>query len=161
MSKNEDWMDETFDQLRSRGASCSQSFSNELEERMMKERLNVPSRNRSMNWVIAMVLLTVGIAGGAYASSAAIKQWMFGPFHLDSDGTIRNTEGDVVGETRKREDGTLDFSVDVGESRIVVEGADLPEGPFSFSFEASENESKSGSAPEVDSQVEKPNSPKK
>jgi hypothetical protein len=114
-----------------------------------------------MNWVIAMVLLTVGIAGGAYANSAAIKEWMYGPFHLDSDGTIRNTQGDVVGETRKREDGTSDVSVEVGESRIVIEGADLPEGPFSFRFEVSESEAKSGSSPEGDAQVDQADSPKK
>jgi hypothetical protein len=151
MTKIENWIDETFDELSSRGASCSKSFSDELEKRLMKEHTGVPVRNRRAAWTIALVLLTAGIAGGAYANSDAIREWIYGPFYSDSEGTIRNEDGEMVGEIRQREDGTMDMSIELDNARIVVQGEnmDLPSGPFSFTFEPSDEASLEGPVTEA------------
>lgn len=101
----------------------------------MKERMSSKSRHRRMTWVVALGLLTVGVAGGAYASSDLINEWLFGPFHADSDGTIRNADGEIVGNNQQLEDGTRKMTLDLGDVSVVAEGVDLPEGEFSLSFE--------------------------
>lgn len=133
MTKNEEWLDEKFHELRSRSASCSKLFSDELEERIMNERRTVTSSRRKM-WTVALALLTIGAAGGTYASSEALKQWFFGPFHADADGIIRDAEGNKIGENQVLEDGSEIATIQVDGVQIVTDGH-LPEGEFKFSFE--------------------------
>ncbi len=133
MTRNEEWLDEKFEKLRSRGAGCSKLFSDELEGKMMKERLNKSSNRRGV-WTIAIALLAIGVASGAYASSDALKQWIFGPFHTDSDGTIRDMTGQKIGENQVLEDGTKIATMQADDVQIVVDGH-VPEGTFQFSFE--------------------------
>lgn len=137
MANNEDWLDEKFCELRSHGASCSKVFSDELEEKLMQERRIVTSSRRKM-WTVALVLLTIGAASGAYASSEALNEWIFGPFHADVDGTIRDAEGNKIGENQVLEDGSEIATIEVDGVRIVTDGP-LPEGyTFQFSFEPSD-----------------------
>lgn len=133
MANNEDWLDEKFNELRSHGASCGKAFFDELEEKIMQERRIGTSGHRKI-WKFTLVLLAVGAAGGAYASSEVINQWIFGPFHADAEGTIRDAEGNKIGENQVLEDGSEIASIEVDGVRIVTDGP-LPEGQFRFSFE--------------------------
>lgn len=125
MPHDEQWIDETFDKWRSRGATADESFSLRLEDRLMDEQSQLPARarRRRIAWVAAIAALVLGIAGGAYAAGDAIRSWIQ-PFALDfgKDGLIRDETGEVIGETIERVDGSFESTVKVGDGAIVIEG---------------------------------------
>jgi hypothetical protein len=138
LTLNEHWIDKTLDELGSRGANCSASFTDELELRLMKERERNPVRRRRMVWTLGLALLTAGVAGGAFANTNAIKNWFYGPFHMGSDGVVRDANGAVVGKTRHLENGTKEVTLDLENASLIIEGGNLPVGSFSFTFEPSD-----------------------
>ncbi len=126
MTNDERWIDETFDKLRSRGATCSESFSDELEDKLMKEQQQQPARarRRRFAWAAGLAILVAGVAGGAYASGNVVMNWLY-PLNLQfgEDGSVRNENGDVIGETVENFDGTFSSTVHFDESNhIVIEG---------------------------------------
>jgi hypothetical protein len=132
MTKNEQWIDDTFDELRSRGASFSESFSDELEERLMNERMKPNAPRRPLAWALLIAMISAGIAGGAYAGGKAIKEWIYGPFHVGMDGLVRNEDGDVVGKSHQNEDGTTDMSLQLDDDTGVSLNLTSPLSSFSF-----------------------------
>jgi hypothetical protein len=135
MPKNENWIEKSFDELRARGAGCSKSFSDDLEKCIVKEWKRPASQNRRAVWTVAIAILTIGITGGAYAGGNLIREWMYGPFIKEADGTIRSLDGALVGETQWNEDGSVTTTITTEDSMVVIDGTDLPEGTFSFEFE--------------------------
>jgi hypothetical protein len=135
MPKNENWIEQSFDELRARGAGCSESFSDDLEKSIVREWKRPASQNRRAVWTVAIAILTIGITGGAYAGGNLIREWMYGPFIKEADGTIRSLDGAHVVETKFNEDGSAVTTITAEESMIVLDSSDLPEGTFSLSFE--------------------------
>jgi hypothetical protein len=107
-------------------------FSEELEARLMNERLEPSKRNRPMGWAIALAILTAGIAGGAYASGDAIKRWIYGPFHVGTDGTVRDAYGKVVGESLPQYDGTTEISLQLDDDTAVSLSVSSPISDFTL-----------------------------
>jgi hypothetical protein len=142
MSQNENWIDKTFDELRARGAGCSESFSDDLEKSIVREWKRPASQNPRAVWTVAIAFLTIGIAGGAYAGGNLIREWMYGPFIKEADGTIRSLDGAHVVETKWNEDGSAVTTITAEDSMIVLDSTDLPEGTFSLSFEPLEENNK-------------------
>ena len=65
-------------------------------------------------------MFTVGIGAGAYANGNAIKEWIYGTFVIGADGTVRNEDGDLVGESYQREDGTTDTFIQLNNGTAVI-----------------------------------------
>lgn len=135
MPKNENWIEKSFDELRARGAGCSKSFSDDLEKSIMKEWKRPAPQNRRAVWTVAIAMLTIGITGGAYAGGNLIREWMYGPFIKEADGTIRSLDGALVGQTEWNEDGSVITTITTENSMVVIDGTELPEGTFSLEFE--------------------------
>lgn len=151
MTRTENLIDKTFDELRTRGAGCSKSFTNDLENRIMKEWKNPVSRNRRAIWTAVIATLVMGVAGGAYAGSDLIREWMYGPFYLEADGTVINTDGDMVGTTEWHSDGTAVTTI-LGEGgMVVIDSSDQTEGAFSVPLQPIvESDAQASKAPESD-----------
>ena len=120
MTTNEHWIDETFEELSSRGATFSDSFTDELEERLMDEQMKPRAKRHPIAWAILITMFTVGIGAGAYANGNAIKEWIYGTFVIGADGTVRNEDGDLVGESYQREDGTTDTFIQLNNGTAVI-----------------------------------------
>jgi hypothetical protein len=139
MTTDERWIDETFDKLRSRGATCGESFSDELEDRLMKEQQQQPARTRRRRfaWAAGLAILVAGLAGGAYAGGNAVMNWIYPmTINFGEDGKVRNADGDVVGETVENFDGTFSSTVYFDEANhIVLEGVGpAPTGNLHFAI---------------------------
>ena len=101
----------------------------------MKEWKRPAAQNRRSVWTVAIAILTIGIAGGAYAGGSLIRGWMYGPFIKEADGTIRSLDGALVGESKWNEDGSAITTITTEDSMVVLDSTDLPEGTFSLDFE--------------------------
>jgi hypothetical protein len=129
-----------FDSLKSQRAVLSESFSQNLEDRLMKAS---KSRRSKRAWVVAAACaLGVLLAGASvgYATTDGFKSWPWSVYFED-DGTITNSDGEVIGGVHQDEDGAETATIQMGEGHISIrpiskiemnEDGELAESPTSM-----------------------------
>lgn len=137
MTKDDRWMDKTFDELRSRGAVCSDLFSNQLEEKIMSEFTSPPKRRvHRLGWTMAIIVLVCGGTAAAYAEN--IRDWVWGRLHVEANGDIRNEDGERVGKVLQADPKNMEMQIQGDIYRLELAGeGEFPDTPFSMSFEPS------------------------
>ena len=121
MESQFDPIDEAFDALKSQRAVFSDSFSTSLEDRLMQEqRKQKRSGTRLMLWV---ALAIVAMLGSGVASYAMTDGWNLWPWSvsIDEQGTVTNSQGDVIGGTVENDDGTSTTFIQMGQGHIEVQ----------------------------------------
>jgi hypothetical protein len=112
MPSQSDPLDHALNLLRSRGAALSDSFSLELEDRLMREQQQQLQGGRwtARGLVAGIVLCGILAAGAAsYAASyAATGGWrgLLRTFWIESDGVVTNKDEQPVGMEFQNEDGS-------------------------------------------------------
>ncbi len=115
MTKPIEPLEHTFELLRTRGASVSNSFSEELEDRLMLEQqtLNARSHRRPITWIAvasAVALISVATVGLA---TDGFKSW-FWTVTVGNDGTVQDAQGNVVGSLTEHADGSSTVTIMTG-----------------------------------------------
>ncbi len=142
MTKDEHWMDQTMDKLRSQRATSRDLFSKELEERIMKEFETTPQRQqRRLVLVVAMAaLVTVGTVGGVAvgAYQNEIRDWFYGALKVEANGEVRDEDGNLIGRARRLSEKEMKLQLQGESFTFEVEGdGKLPAAPFTVSIDPS------------------------
>ncbi len=126
MTKDEHWMDQTMDKLRSQRATSRDLFSKELEERIMKEFETTPQRQqRRLVLVVAMAaLVTVGTVGGVAvgAYQNEIRDWFYGALKVEANGEVRDEDGNLIGRARRLSEKEMKLQLQGESFTFEVEG---------------------------------------
>src|SRR5262245_55921953 len=122
MSSPIDPLDRALHALRSRCASSSDSFSQQLEDRLMQEfqRQQARPARRSVFWIaLATGALLVGTLGGY----AATKGWTVLPvtLYVGEDGVITDENGAAIGLSIDNEDGSSTSVISIPDDGVYIE----------------------------------------
>jgi hypothetical protein len=103
-----DRLDQAFELLRSRGTELGQSFSHELEERLMREQQKQLGRRRwkrPIIWASIAICSILAVGAGSYAATGGWRGWLQ-TFWIESDGTVTDQNERAAGESFQNENGT-------------------------------------------------------
>src|SRR5262245_17346574 len=118
MSSPPDPLDHAWKRLRSRSASLSDSFSLELEDRLMRVQQQQLQRGRwkTRGLVVGIVLCGVlAAAAASYAATGGWRGWLW-TFWIESDGVVTNKHEESVGREIQNEDGSYTTIIRPGEN---------------------------------------------
>ena len=118
MSSPPDPLDHALKRLRSRGASLSDSFSLELEDRLMREQQQQLQRGRWTTRGLVLGIVVCGIfaaAAASYAATGGWRGWLW-TFWIESDGVVTNKDEQPVGREFRNEDGSYTTIIQPGEN---------------------------------------------
>ena len=103
-----DRLDQAFELLRSRDTELGQAFSQELEERLMREqqrRLHSGPRKRRILWASVAICSILVAGAGSYAATGGWRGWLQ-TFWIESDGSVTDQDERAAGESFQNEDGS-------------------------------------------------------
>lgn len=125
MSKNVDPLDHAFEELRSRVAATSDSFSRKLEDRVMQElqkNRSGPGRRSRLLLAVGGTVAILGIAAAGYATDGfTALPWTV---TVGNNGVITDEGGNVVGKSVDNEDGTSTTTIWTGETTGMMGPSD-------------------------------------
>lgn len=133
MTPNHDPLERALESLRSRGATLDDSFSRQLESRLMREfsdRTQAKGRRaRRAAWValVAVGVLAAGAAGYGYAASRGFHFWTLS-FQLEDDGIVTDADGRPIGFAAEDKDGSPVTVVTMPGGWIEIKGDQVPAG---------------------------------
>jgi hypothetical protein len=113
-----DPLDHALKRLRSRSAALSDSFSLELEDRLMREQQQQLQGGRwTTRALVAGIVLCGILAAGAasYAATGGWRGWVW-TFWIESDGVVTNKDEQPVGREFQNEDGSYTTIIQPGEN---------------------------------------------
>lgn len=121
MSLNSDPLDRAFDALRSHRAVLSESFSRQLEDRLMQQQLK-GTRGRMPRRILWAAVAILALLGGGIASYAATDGFRIWPWTvtIDDEGLVRDENGDLIGFTVDNEDGSSTTMIQMGEGHVEM-----------------------------------------
>jgi hypothetical protein len=108
MPSQPDKLDQALEVLRARSAELSQSFSHELEERLMREQQKQLNRGRWTRrglWASVALCSVLAAGAGSYAATGGWRGWLQ-TFWIESDGIVTDKDEQAVGGSFQNEDGS-------------------------------------------------------